>query len=376
MSIDSPPEILIRECFLHCVFTNRQRTNIVFDFVVRLSLEVVRGSSYSNDECDCSSGTKSGKRCNPAALTVAVYANPHRVDVGPRSQQLNSGERVIGKSFERRYVPVTRRLARTSLVIDQTRNSTGSEKIWQTGEVLASRSARSMGGVQQAGRYKGKTMTEADVTLSNPEIGALFQNDQVLKLVKSEVFQQAMRDNTFRELQTNREFLQLFQSDAFQQLMASDAYEQLMASDAYHQIMASDAFYHLQASDAYRALFANDSYRAILASDAYHQLQANDAYRAILSNDAFLKVLANDSFREIMMGLLRLRAELGIKAKGILLMREAGFQADPDPSLQAKLEEVNYLEKSIGKTGMRALKPFVDKSSQDLWQLNLLDGNQ
>jgi len=76
------------------------------------------------------------------------------------------------------------------------------------------------------------------------------------------------------------------------------------------------------------------------------------------------------------MGLLRLRAELGIKAKGILLMREAGFQADPDPSLQAKLEEVNYLEKSIGKTGMRALKPFVDKSSQDLWQLNLLDGSQ
>ena len=77
-----------------------------------------------------------------------------------------------------------------------------------------------------------------------------------------------------------------------------------------------------------------------------------------------------------MMCLLRLRAELGIKAKGILLMREAGFEADPDPSLQAKLEEVSYLEKSIGKTGMRALKPFVHTSTQDLWQLNLLDGKQ
>jgi hypothetical protein len=77
-----------------------------------------------------------------------------------------------------------------------------------------------------------------------------------------------------------------------------------------------------------------------------------------------------------MMCLLRLRAELGIKAKGILLMREAGFEADPDPSLPAKLEEVRYLEQNIGRTGMRALKPFIQTSTQDLWQINLLDGKQ
>jgi len=77
-----------------------------------------------------------------------------------------------------------------------------------------------------------------------------------------------------------------------------------------------------------------------------------------------------------MMCMLRLRAELGIRAKGILLMREAGFEAEPDPSLPAKLEEVGYLEQSIGRLGMRALKPFVHTSTQDLWQLNLLDGKQ
>jgi protease PrsW len=77
-----------------------------------------------------------------------------------------------------------------------------------------------------------------------------------------------------------------------------------------------------------------------------------------------------------MMCLLRLRAELGIRAKGILLMREAGFEAAPDPSLRAKLDEVGYLEQSIGRTGMRALRPFVHTSTQDLWQLNLLDGTQ
>lgn len=77
-----------------------------------------------------------------------------------------------------------------------------------------------------------------------------------------------------------------------------------------------------------------------------------------------------------MMCLLRLRAELGIRAKGILLMREAGFAAEPDPSLPAKFAEVRYLERSLGRIGVRALKPFVHTSTQDLWQLNLIDGTQ
>ncbi|MFN0097039.1 MAG: PrsW family glutamic-type intramembrane protease [Gemmatimonadaceae bacterium] len=74
-----------------------------------------------------------------------------------------------------------------------------------------------------------------------------------------------------------------------------------------------------------------------------------------------------------MLCLLRLRAELGIRAKGVLLAREAGFEAAPDPSLPGKFEELRYLERSIGTTGMRALKPFIYTSTRDLWQLNMLD---
>jgi RsiW-degrading membrane proteinase PrsW (M82 family) len=77
-----------------------------------------------------------------------------------------------------------------------------------------------------------------------------------------------------------------------------------------------------------------------------------------------------------MMCLLRLRAELGIKAKGILLMREAGFEPEPDPQIRGNLEEVGSLEQSIGRTGMLALKPFIHTSTQDLWQINLLDGTR
>lgn len=74
-----------------------------------------------------------------------------------------------------------------------------------------------------------------------------------------------------------------------------------------------------------------------------------------------------------MMCLLRLRAELAIRAKGMLMLREAGFDAEPDPTLKPKFDELRYLEKSIGNTGMLALHPFINSSTRDLWQLNLLE---
>jgi len=77
-----------------------------------------------------------------------------------------------------------------------------------------------------------------------------------------------------------------------------------------------------------------------------------------------------------MMCLLRLRAELAIRAKGILMMREAGFDAEPDPTIRPKFEELRYLEKSIGSTGMLAMHPFIHTSTRDLWQLNVLEEGQ
>ncbi|MEX2181454.1 MAG: PrsW family glutamic-type intramembrane protease [Gemmatimonadaceae bacterium] len=77
-----------------------------------------------------------------------------------------------------------------------------------------------------------------------------------------------------------------------------------------------------------------------------------------------------------MLCLLRLRAELGIRAKGILMLREAGFDPEPDPAVKRTFEELRYLERSIGKTGMLSLHPFLHTSTRDLWQLNLLDEMQ
>lgn len=69
---------------------------------------------------------------------------------------------------------------------------------------------------------------------------------------------------------------------------------------------------------------------------------------------------------------LRLHTELSIRAKGLLMMRESGFANKTGEETRAKLEELKFLEGSIGATGLLAIKPFLKMSKKDLWQLYML----
>jgi RsiW-degrading membrane proteinase PrsW (M82 family) len=70
---------------------------------------------------------------------------------------------------------------------------------------------------------------------------------------------------------------------------------------------------------------------------------------------------------------LRIYTELAIRAKGILLMREYGVDASPGEGTHEKFEEMKYLERSIGKTGCLAMRPFLQIERKDLWQMNVLE---
>ena len=69
---------------------------------------------------------------------------------------------------------------------------------------------------------------------------------------------------------------------------------------------------------------------------------------------------------------LRIYLELSIKAKGILIMKESGFEMPPDPEVEAQFIELNYLEKQIGKTGKLAIQPLLKLNNTDLWQLSMM----
>ena len=69
---------------------------------------------------------------------------------------------------------------------------------------------------------------------------------------------------------------------------------------------------------------------------------------------------------------LRVHLELSIKAKMLLLMRSSGFEPPPDTEISEQLNELRFLERSIGPTGCRLMKPFLRQSSRDLWQMHML----
>jgi hypothetical protein len=74
-----------------------------------------------------------------------------------------------------------------------------------------------------------------------------------------------------------------------------------------------------------------------------------------------------------MLSLLQLTIELSARAKGSLLMREAGFDVTADPELDSMFAELNFLQKSIGPTGMLAIRPLLSQTPRDLWEMHRLE---
>lgn len=70
---------------------------------------------------------------------------------------------------------------------------------------------------------------------------------------------------------------------------------------------------------------------------------------------------------------LRLYTELALRAKGVLMMRENGLDAPVGARTREKFAEMEYLEGSIGKTGVLAMHPFLLMTRKDLWQLYVLE---
>lgn len=73
-----------------------------------------------------------------------------------------------------------------------------------------------------------------------------------------------------------------------------------------------------------------------------------------------------------MLCLLRIHLELALSAKGVLLARSAGIDIPPDEHVRANFEELRYLERAIGPTGLLAIHPLRKTRVRDLWELHVL----
>lgn len=70
---------------------------------------------------------------------------------------------------------------------------------------------------------------------------------------------------------------------------------------------------------------------------------------------------------------LRIYTELALRAKGVLMMRENGLEVEIGERTKEKFTELEYLEGSIGTTGILAMRPFLHMTRKDLWQMYVLE---
>jgi len=70
--------------------------------------------------------------------------------------------------------------------------------------------------------------------------------------------------------------------------------------------------------------------------------------------------------------LLQLDLELSIRAKGMLMARQHGLNIPVDEDIRSRLAERTYLHKSIGPTGLLALRPLQVTNDRDDWLRYLL----
>jgi RsiW-degrading membrane proteinase PrsW (M82 family) len=70
--------------------------------------------------------------------------------------------------------------------------------------------------------------------------------------------------------------------------------------------------------------------------------------------------------------LLRLELELSVRARAMILARDAGLELRGDDDLESSLAEREYLHRSIGRAGLLALRPLQVTTPRDRWHRALL----
>ncbi len=91
----------------------------------------------------------------------------------------------------------------------------------------------------------------------------------------------------------------------------------------------------------------------------------------------YLRSLAQTFRGEVVADMLcyvRLHTELALRAKGELLAREHGFSTGYEKDIEERFQEMEYLERSLGPAGRRALQAVLEQGSREIWQLKMLRG--
>ena len=68
-----------------------------------------------------------------------------------------------------------------------------------------------------------------------------------------------------------------------------------------------------------------------------------------------------------------LHTELVLSAESILLAREQGVEMEVGRDIEEKLRAMHELERHIGRAGLRTLRPHLQFTAKDMWEVHLLE---
>jgi RsiW-degrading membrane proteinase PrsW (M82 family) len=74
-----------------------------------------------------------------------------------------------------------------------------------------------------------------------------------------------------------------------------------------------------------------------------------------------------------MLQYFRLHTELVLSAESILLAREQDIDVEIGTEIRRRLQKMHVLEKHIGRSGLRALRPHLQFTAKDMWEIHLLE---
>jgi len=83
----------------------------------------------------------------------------------------------------------------------------------------------------------------------------------------------------------------------------------------------------------------------------------------------------NEGLRQEVFDYIKIHTELVLRAERLLLARGEGERVEPGEEDLARFQQLRILEKNIGKAGLRALRPLLHFSRNDLWEMHLLTGS-
>lgn len=125
-------------------------------------------------------------------------------------------------------------------------------------------------GVEQAERYTGIQITDADIDLDGDEILQILQSDHFQQLAETGNLQAIAKNETFSELMLNPDFNELFADPALYKLMANPEFNELLTNPDFKELISNPAFSQLMASSDFSKYLTNPDFHQLIAKPDFN----------------------------------------------------------------------------------------------------------